>query len=316
MATITAALVKELRDSTGAGMMDCKKALTETDGDMEAAVTFLREKGLAAAAKKAGRIAAEGMVQTHVDGSIAGMVEVNCETDFVAKTDEFKELAANLAQTVAEKAPGKVKVDDDGEGEALYAQAYGTESGKTVGDVVTEKVAKIGENIGVRRLLRLEGGDLYGQYIHAGGKIGVLVELGLEDKSKAGETAVQTLAKDLAMHVAAANPLFLKQDEADADTVEKEKAIFRQQALDEGKPEKIVDNIVNGRIKKFFREACLLEQAYVKDPDINVEKLLGNVGSDVGTTITLNRFARYMVGEGVEKKSEDFAEEVAKMAGG
>ena len=312
---ITAQMVKELREKTGAGMMDCKKALAENDGDMDAAVTYLREKGLAAAAKKAGRVAAEGLVGISVQDGVAALAEVNCETDFVAKNEDFQRLVADVTETVAKKNPGKVKADDEGTGEALYDQAFAKNPEKKVSDVVTEKVATIGENIGVRRFARFEGGDVYGDYSHAGGNIGVIVELKLGDSSKAKDDKVQALARDLAMHVASEAPLARSREELDPAVVDQERAIFKQQALDSGKPENIVDKIVEGRVQKFYAESCLVEQGFIKDPDIKVSKLIEQVGKDLGTSIELTRYTRFKVGEGIEKKSDNLAEEVAKMTG-
>lgn len=305
MAEITAAMVKELREKTGAGMMDCKKALTESGGDVEAAITYLREKGLAAAAKKAGRVAAEGLVRMHIEGNTAALVEVNCETDFVAKNEDFQKLAADVAATAAKANPADL--------DALLEADMG---GRKVKDHVTEKISTIGENITVRRFARLEGGDVYGEYLHGGGAIGVLVELKLSDASKASAEAVQTLARDLAMHVASEDPISVSRDEVPEATLATERAIYKQQALEQGKPEKIVDKIVEGRVQKFFAERVLLEQPFIKDPDVSVKKLLEKVGKEAGTELSLTRFARFKVGEGIEKKSEDFADEVARMTGG
>jgi elongation factor Ts len=302
---ITAAMVKELREKTGAGMMDCKKALTENDGNVDAAVKFLREKGLAAAAKKAGRVAAEGLVGTHVNGTVAALLEVNCETDFVAKNDDFQNLVADLTEHVV--TGGADDVD------AMNEQKFFKDDSKSVADIVTDKIATIGEKISLRRLNRFEGGDVYGAYAHAGGSIGVLVELKLSDNAKAGDESLKVLAKDLAMHVASEAPISIKREDVPAETVEAERAIFKQQALDSGKPEKIVDKIVDGRINKFFAESVLLEQQFVKDPDLTVKKLMAKVGGELGTDIELSRFARFKVGEGIEKKQDNLAEEVAKM---
>lgn len=277
---ITAEMVRDLREKTGAGMMDCKKALTET-GDMEAAITYLREKGLAAAAKKAGRVASEGLVAVVVEGHKASIVEVNCETDFVAKNADFQALVYNLAER-------SLHVKD------LIADTEG---------LINDKIATIGEKIAIRRNVVLEGGDLYGAYIHSGGSIGVVVEL------KGASSAQQNLAKDLAMHVAAAAPQFLSRADVDAKTLEAERSIFKTQVLEQGKPENMVDRIVDGKIEKYFSEVCLLEQKFVKDPDVVISKLLKDAN------VTLSRFVRYKVGEGIEKKTDDFAQEVAKMIG-
>ncbi len=287
MAQITAALVKELRERTGAGMMDCKKALTAVEGDMEKAIDFLREKGLAAAAKKAGRIAAEGIVASSVsaDGKVGAIVEVNCETDFVGKTDNFKALVNTIAEHIVATKPADV--------EALLASEL---DGQTVGELVTASIAKIGENISVRRFALFEAPE--GQvaaYIHGGGKIGVLVEL------KGGNAE---LGKDIAMHVAAANPSYLTRDEVPAAELEHEKEVLAEQAKNEGKPEKIIEKMVLGRINKYYKEVCLIDQEYVKDPDQTISKLLKANDAEVLA------FARFQLGEGIEKKQEDFAAEV------
>ncbi len=293
MAQITASMVKDLRESTGAGMMDCKKALAEADGDMAKAVDILREKGLSQAAKKAGRIAAEGAVVSYVseDGKVGVVAEVNCETDFVGHNDEFVGLARGIAKVAAEKAPADL--------EALLASEM---DGKTVKDVVTEAVAKIGENISVRRFVRYESaeGKVY-SYIHGGGKIGVLVEV------KGGD---DELGKDIAMQIAAANPSYLCRDEVPASELEHEKEILSEQARNEGKPEAIIEKMVVGRINKYYKEVCLIDQDYIRDGDITVSKLLASKGAEAV------RFTRYALGEGIEKKQENFAEEIAKQLNG
>ncbi len=287
MAQITAALVKELRERTGAGMMDCKKALTAVEGDMDKAIDFLREKGLAAAAKKAGRIAAEGVVGAYVaaDGKIGTIVEINCETDFVAKTDNFKELVTKIAAHIVATKPADV--------DALLASEL---DGQSVADLVTASVAKIGEKISVRRFALFEApeGEV-AAYIHGGGKIGVLVEL------KGGSAE---LGKDIAMHVAAANPSYLERSQVPAAELEHEKEVLAEQAKNEGKPEKIIEKMVLGRINKYYKEVCLVDQEYVKDPDQTIAKLLKANNAEVLA------FARFQLGEGIEKKQEDFAAEV------
>lgn len=289
MAAITASMVKELRESTGAGMMDCKKALTEAGGDMAKAVDILREKGLSQAAKKAGRIAAEGAVVSHVsdDGKVGVIVEVNCETDFVGHNEGFQTLARAIAAQTAEAAPADM--------DALLASSI---DGKTVKDMVTEAVAKIGENISVRRFVRFESveGQVY-SYIHGGGKIGVLVEM------KGGDAE---LGKDVAMQVAAANPSYLDRTLVPAEELEHEKAVLSEQARNEGKPEQIIEKMVIGRINKYYKEVCLLDQDFIKDGDITVSKLLKSKGAEVV------RFARFQLGEGIEKKQENLAEEIQK----
>ncbi|MPQ42402.1 translation elongation factor Ts [Clostridium tarantellae] len=299
---ITAQAVKELRERTGAGMMDCKKALTETNGDMEKAVEVLREKGLAAAAKKAGRVAAEGIVATYVseDMKKGAMVEVNCETDFVAANEEFIAFANKIAEMAANTSATTV--------EELSAEKYNDE--KTVQEVLTELIAKIGENMTVRRFNKfsVENGVVQ-SYIHGGGRIGVMVELACD----ASAPVLATVAKDVCMQVAAANPLFLSQAEVDQKALETEKEIYRAQALNEGKPEKIVDKMVMGRIQKYFKEVCLLDQAWVKDGDKSISKYLQEISKEVGSPVTIVKYARFERGEGIEKKEENFAEEVAKM---
>ena len=287
MAQITAALVKELRERTGAGMMDCKKALTAVEGDMDKAIDFLREKGLAAAAKKAGRIAAEGVVGSFVsaDGKIGAIVEVNCETDFVSKTDGFKALVEKIAAHIVATKPADV--------EALLASEL---DGQTVEALVTASVAKIGEKISVRRFALYEAPEgVVAAYIHGGGKIGVIVEL------KGGNAE---LGKDVAMHVAAANPSYLERSQVPAAELEHEKEVLSEQAKNEGKPEKIIEKMVMGRINKYYKEVCLVDQEFVKDPDQTVGKLVKAAGAEVLA------FSRFQLGEGIEKKQEDFAAEV------
>lgn len=286
---ITASMVKELRESTGAGMMDCKKALTEANGDMAKAVDILREKGLSQAAKKAGRVAAEGAVVSYVseDGKTGVLAEVNCETDFVGHNENFQNLAKSIAKQAAEKAPADV--------DALLATEM---DGKTVKDVVTEAVAKIGENISVRRFVRYESteGQVY-SYIHGGGKIGVLVEL------KGGDAE---LGKDIAMQVAAANPSYLDRTQVPSSELEHEKEVLAAEARNEGKPEKIIEKMVIGRINKYYKEVCLVDQEFIRDGDLTIAKLLKSKNAEVV------RFERFQLGEGIEKKQENFAEEIQK----
>ena len=299
---ITAQAVKELRERTGAGMMDFKKALTETNGDMEKAVEVLREKGLAAAAKKAGRVAAEGIVKTFIseDMKKGAMVEVNCETDFVADNAEFIEFAGKVAEMAANNDVSTV--------EELVALKYNDD--KTVQEVLTELIAKIGENMTVRRFekVAVENGVVQ-SYIHGGGRIGVLVQLACDSNS----SELTQVAKDVCMQIAAANPLFLSENEVDSKALETEKEIYRAQALNEGKPEKIVEKMVEGRIKKYYKEVCLLNQPWVKDADKSISKYLEEKSKEVGSPITVQKYFRFERGEGIEKKEENFAEEVAKM---
>lgn len=284
---ITAALVKELREMTGAGMMDCKKALTECDGDMDKAVDFLREKGLAQAAKKAGRIAAEGSVGAYIsdDAKVGVMVEINCETDFVAKTDDFKDLVNTVAAHIAATNPADM--------DALNASEL---NGQTVAALVTEKIAKIGENISLRRFVRYETDGIVASYVHAGGKIVTLVDM------KGGDAA---LAKDIAMQVAAANPAYLNRTQVPEAELAHEKQVLTEQARNEGKPEKIIEKMVVGRIEKYYKEVCLVDQAFIKGDDEVISDLLKKANAEVV------RFTRYEMGEGLEKRNEDFAAEVA-----
>jgi len=300
--SITAAMVSELRKKTGAGMMDCKKALTETGGNMDEAVDFLRKKGLSAAAKKSGRIASEGAVVASSKGSVGAIVEVNAETDFVAKNDAFKAFVDGVC--------GIVLANDIADVEALKASAYpGTD--RTVAAELTHQIATIGENMGIRRLARADAGQgVVTSYVHGAGKIGVLVEL----QTESTDAKVAELGKQLAMHVAAAAPQYLDRDSVPADIVEKEKEIMRVKALDSGKPEHIVEKIILGQINKYFGEVCLMEQAFVIDPDQKVGKLVAALGKELGTEIKLNSYVRYQLGEGIEKKEDDFAAEVAAMS--
>ena len=301
---ITAKSVKELREMTGAGMMDCKKALVQTEGDIEKAVEYLREKGLAAAAKKAGRVAAEGIVKTFVsaDKKTAGMVEVNCETDFVAANEEFVSFADKVAEMVANTSAANV--------EELLAEKFDGEA--TVQEALTALIAKLGENMTLRRFAKfnIEKGAV-ASYIHGGGRIGVMVEVACDTESE----ILEEVAREVCMQVAAANPLFLSKEEVDSESLEKEKEIYRVQALNEGKPENIVEKMVNGRIQKYYKEVCLLDQAWVKDGDKSIAKFLEEKSKEVGSPIAITRYARFERGEGIEKVEEDFAAEVAKTMG-
>ncbi|MDH3238950.1 MAG: translation elongation factor Ts [Deltaproteobacteria bacterium] len=300
---ITAEMVRELREKTGAGMMDCKKALTESGGDTEAAVDVLRKKGLAAAAKKASRIASEGTVTAYVAAESATLVEINCETDFVAKTDDFQEFARQVAATVNGKGPKGVE-------ESLLLPGEG---GVPLGTMLNEKVAKIGEKISFRRFVRFAlpagASGVTVPYIHAGGKIGVLVELLGAGPDDAEFVA---LGKDMAMQVAAANPLYVSREDVPAAAVEREKAIYREQAIAAGKPEKILDRIAEGKLEKYYGDFCLLEQSFIKDPERTVNDLLKEMAAKRGVAVRVGRFARFQVGEGLTKRSDDLAAEVAK----
>ena len=288
---ITASQVKDLREKTGAGMMDCKKVLTETDGDMEKAIELLRERGIAKAAKKSDRIAAEGIVAAYVseDGKVGAVVEVNSETDFVAKNEEFKTFVEDVAEQIAKENPADV--------EELLEQTSIKDSNKTVKEVLTDKIAKIGENMTIRRFERFESNGLVEKYIHRDGKIGVLVDI---------ENGDAELAKDICMQIAAAKPEFLDREAVPQERLDKEMEILKAQAMNEGKPEAIAEKIVQGRIGKFYSEICLVEQDFVKNPDITIKKLLSSKGANIV------RFARFEKGEGIEKKEENFAEEVMK----
>ena len=286
--SISAKDVKALRERTGCGMMDCKKALTEAGGDIEKAAEILREKGLASAVKKAGRIAAEGVVAAYKEGDIAVLLEVNCETDFVAKTEQFKGLVNDIAKIIVKEAPADV--------EALMA-APG-EAG-TVEEMMKNAVATIGENMKIRRFVRVQGYS--DTYIHLGGKIGVLVQTDVEPDAEA--------IHDVAMQIAAAKPTYISKEDVDADEIAHEKEILRAQAINEGKPEKIVDKMVEGRIQKYYKEVCLLEQPFVKDDEKNVAKMIGG-------RFNVLSFIRYEMGEGLEKRNENFAEEIQKQMNG
>ncbi|MBE5804688.1 MAG: elongation factor Ts [Clostridiales bacterium] len=307
MAAITSAMVKELRERTAAGMMDCKKALMATDGDMEKAIEWLREKGLAQAAKKASRIAAEGVVAQYVApcGCTGVIVEVNCETDFVAKTDNFKNFANNVAKHIAKANPATV--------EEMMEQKFVDDETKTISDLISDATVAIGEKISVRRFARYKTEGVVSTYIHMGGKVGVLVEVACDEAHKDNE-AVKEFAHDLALQIAAAKPEAVRREEVDSSKLEKEKEILRAQALNEGKPEKIVDKMVEGRIEKYYKEVCLIDQAFVKDGDKNIKAYMADVAKATGAELDIVRFTRFERGEGIEKRQDNLAEEIAKMA--
>ncbi|MBA4536218.1 elongation factor Ts [Bacillus aquiflavi] len=285
---ITAQMVKELREKTGAGMMDCKKALQETNGDLEKAIDFLREKGIAKAAKKSDRIAAEGTTYILSEGNEAVILEVNSETDFVAKNEGFQELVKTLAKQLLANKPASVD-------EAL---AQKMEDGTIVSEYINASIAKIGEKISLRRfeVKTKTDEDVFGAYLHMGGRIAVLSVL---EGTTDGEAA-----KDISMHIAALNPKYVSRDEVSEEEVERERQVLTQQALNEGKPEKIVAKMVEGRLSKFFEEVCVLDQAFVKNPDLKVRQFVESKGG------TVREFVRYEVGEGIEKRQDNFAEEV------
>lgn len=306
MAEISANAVKELREKTGAGMMDCKKALTEAAGDMEAAIDWLRKKGLSAAAKKAGRVAAEGLVAVIANGTKGTAVEVNAETDFVGRNEQFQ----SYVRTVADVAHATTA-----DLEKLKTQAYpGT--GRDVLGEITHLIATVGENMNIRRATTVSVNEgVVCSYIHNAlapniGKIGVLVAL----ESKADVSKLQALGKQIAMHIAAARPEFLDASSVDAKAVERERAIFTEQAQAAGKPAEIIAKMVDGRIKKYYEEVCLLEQTFVVDGETKIKAVVEKAGKELGTPVQLAAFVRYHLGEGIEKEQTDFAAEVAKMA--
>ena len=297
---VTAQMVKELREATGAGMMDCKKALTEADGNMERAVDILREKGLSKAAKKADRVAAEGLVtiKTNADNTLAAVVEVNSETDFVAKNQDFKDFVADVAEMVLE--------GDAADLDALLASNH--KEGKALKDVLNDRVATIGEKLDVRRFERISTKGKVAGYIHGGGKIGVLDELATDSNDE----RVLTLGRDIAMQVAAMNPKYISRDDVDPEYIAHETEILTQQALNEGKPANIVEKMVVGRLNKELKEVCLVDQVFVKDSELTISKLIAKVAKEVASDISIASMVRYEVGEGIEKREENFAEEVAK----
>jgi elongation factor Ts len=305
MANITASMVKDLRDKTGAGMMDCKTALSETDGDMEAAIDWLRKKGISKAAKKAGRAAAEGLVGVAVGKNAGALVEVNAETDFVARNEEFKSFVKSAAD---------LALKEGGDLEKLLAAKHGSSN---VRQTLTELVAKIGENMSVRRTVALSvNPGVVAAYVHNAaspelGKIGVLVAL----KSTADQTKLSALAKQLAMHVAAASPLAITPEHLSKDVVERERNVQWELAKQSGKPDNVIEKMMEGRMRKFYEDAVLLSQTFVIDGETQVSKVLEKVAKELGAPITIESFVRFQVGEGIEKVESDFADEVAQMAG-
>ncbi len=298
----TAADVKTLREITGCGMMDCKKALTATDGDQEKAIEFLREKGLATAEKKSGRVAADGIVYAAVSNNVGVVLEVNSETDFVAKNDEFLQFVADVAKQINTNNPADV--------DTLLEEKFITGEG-TVRDALVNKIATIGENMSIRRFARYEG--IVETYIHAGGKIGVMVSFDVADSAKADTPEFKEFARDVAMQIAAFNASFLERDSVPADVVAKETEILMAQAMNEGKPANIAEKMVAGRINKYFKEICLVDQAFIKDDELTVAAYTKKVAGDLGTEIKITNFVRFEKGEGIEKKEDNFAEEVANM---
>lgn len=301
----TAKDVQALREKTNVGMMDCKKALTEADGDMDKAIDILREKGLASAAKKSSRVAAEGVVSAYNDeaAKVAAIVELNCETDFVAKNEEFVDLAKAIAKTVVEKNPADV--------DALLAQTI-SDGSVCVADAVQDLFLKIRENMKVRRFVRVEGA--VASYIHGGGTVGVLVEF---DTTASDNDEFKTMGKDVAMQIAAMSPIYLDEASVPADVLEHEKEISRAQLNEDekmkNKPDQVKEKIVEGKIKKYYSEVCLLNQAFVKDGDVTVAQYIANTAKAIGADIKATGFTRFAKGEGIEKKADDFAAEVASM---
>jgi elongation factor Ts len=307
MTEVTAALVKELREKTGVGMMDCKKALVENNGEIEAAVDWLRTKGLSAAEKKAGRVASEGLIGISVEGGTGALVEVNAETDFVARNDDFQA----FVQTVADLA--RASGDDL---EALKAADY-PETDRTVEEELTHMIATIGENMSLRRVQNVTAGNgALGSYMHNAlipglGKIGVLVAL----ESEADAAAFETLGKQIAMHVAAAKPQAVNRDGLDQAVVERERDVLVEQARESGKPKEIIEKMIEGRMRKYYEEVCLLDQTFVIDGESKIEKVLEDAGKEAGKPVSVSAFGLFILGEGIEKKKEDFAAEVAAAIG-
>lgn len=307
---ITASMVKELREMTGVGMLDCKKALAETDGDMEKAVEYLREKGLAASEKKAGRIASEGVCLSYLseDKSVGVVVEVNSETDFVAKNPIFREYVLQVAEHIASSQAADV--------DALLNEAWKFDTSMTVAEALSSKVAVIGENLKIRRFEKYtkDGAGTIVSYIHGGGRIGVMIEIACDNVTE----AVEEMGKNIAMQIAALNPQFIAVDDVPAEFIAKEKEILTQQAMNDEKnakkPANIIEKMIEGRLNKEMKEICLIEQPYVKDGDLSVKKYIETVAKEVGAPITIKRMVRFETGEGLEKKEENFAEEVAKAA--
>jgi elongation factor Ts len=306
MAEVTASLVKELRDKSGAGMMDCKKALKETDGNLEEAVDWLRTKGLASAAKKAGRVASEGLVGINSKGTSGAILEVNSETDFVARNDDFQAFVSNITGLAASA----------GDLDALKAMAYPGED-RNVEEQLTHMIAMVGENLSLRRMsvLNVDSG-IIASYMHNAissdlGKIGVLVAL----QSDGDADKLKVLGKQLAMHIAAAAPQSVSRDDLDHEIIERERQVLSEQARDSGKPEKIIEKMVEGRIRKFYEEVCLLDQTYVVDGESKISDVLENAAKDIGSPVSIKAFDRFALGEGIEKEKEDYASEVAALAG-
>jgi len=308
MAEITAALVKELREKSGAGMMDCKKALSENDGNVEQAIDWLRTKGLATAAKKSGRAASEGLVAVHIDGKKGALVEVNAETDFVARNETFQGFVMNVA---------KIAMDVGEDIDAISAASYPGED-RTVAEQLTHLIATIGENMSLRRakVVSIDDGAI-SSYVHNQlapglGRIGVMVAL----NSTADTAALEGLGKQLAMHIAASNPASISRDDLDQELVERERTVLSEQARESGKPEEIITKMVEGRIRKYFEEVCLLDQTFAIDGETKISAVLENSSKELGAPVSVASFTAFKLGDGIEKKEEDFAAEVAEVAKG
>ncbi len=309
MAEISAQLVKTLRERTGAGMMECKKALQESNGDMDEAEVILRKRGIAAATKKESRSAKQGLIASFIspDCKLGVLVEVNCESDFVARTEDFQTLTADIAAHIAETKPKIVRAEEVTEAEranfkaheALYEQKFAKDGNSTVGEIVKGKIAKLGENITVSRfnLYEISGNGVVGTYIHTGSQIGVLLEMKTDAGNVSGKEEFKTLVRDIAMQIAAANPQFVSKEDVPASVLKRERDIQRERALGEGKPEKMVDKIAEGRLSKFYEEVCLLEQPFIRENTISVAELIRTAGSKLGDNLSVARFVRFKVGD-------------------
>jgi elongation factor Ts len=309
MAEISAQLVKRLREMTGAGMMECKKALLATNGNIEEAVVYLRKQGIASAGKKETRATKQGLISSFIGSSskLGVLVEVNCESDFVARTEDFQTLAADIAAHIAETKPKYVRVEEVTEAEranfkqheALYEQKFMKDQNTTVGDLVRTKIAKLGENIAISRFARYEvnGHGVIGNYVHTGGQIGVLLEVNTPSNDFRSRDEFKTLVRDIAMQIAAASPQFVSRDNVPPDVLEKERDIQRERARGEGKPEKMIDKIAEGRMAKFYEEVCLLEQPFIRENTISVGELIRTVSGKLGGNVTVSRFVRFKVGD-------------------
>lgn len=312
MAEISAQLVKQLRERTGAGMMECKKALVEANGDLAEAEVILRKRGIAAATKKESRSTKQGMIASHIskNGKTGVLVEVNCESDFVARTDDFQSLTADIAAHIAQTKPKYVRAEEVTEQEranfksheALYEQKLTHDLNTTVGELVKTKIAKLGENIAVSRFTVYEanGAGVVGSYIHTGAQIGVLLEVSLNSEATAGKDEFKILLRDLAMQIAAAHPQCVNREQIPVDVLAKERGIQRERALSEGKPEKMVDKIAEGRMSKFYEEICLLDQPFIRENTISVADLIRTIGSKIGDSLSVSRFVRYKVGDAAD----------------